>query len=69
MWIEQWPLTKEKLQVLEQLLLEHLKAQLEPTSHGIPMYLLEKKNSGKMDNLNRFESCELSNPTNGSVTA
>jgi hypothetical protein len=61
-------LTKEKSQALEHLVQEQLEAQ--PIEEGNPTPIfIKKKEIGEIENVNRFNSGELSNSTNCSVTA
>ena len=58
-WTPQWPLTKEKLAALTQLINEQLqKAHIEPSFSpwNSPVFVIQKK-SGKMANIDRFKKC------------
>ena len=58
MWVEQWPLTAEKLQAAEDLVMEQLAAgHIEPSnSHWNTLIFVIKKKIRKMEIVTRFES-------------
>ena len=58
-WTPQWPLTKEKLAALMQLVNEHLqKAHIEPSfSPWNSLIFVIKKEIRKMTNVDRFKKC------------
>ena len=58
-WTPQWPLTKEKLAALTQLVNEQLhKAHIEPSFSPVEFpYFCNKKEIKKMTNVDRFKKC------------
>ena len=58
-WTPQWPLTKEKLAALTQLVNEQLhKAHIEPSFSPVEFpYFCNKKEIRKMTNVDRFKKC------------
>ena len=58
-WTPQWPLTKEKLAALMQLVNEQLhKAHIEPSFSPVEFpYFCNKKEIRKMTNVDRFKKC------------
>ena len=57
-WTPQWPLTKEKLATLTQLVNEQLqKAHIEPSFSPWNSHFCNKKEIRKMANVDRFKKC------------
>ena len=57
-WTPQWPLTKEKLATLTQLVNEELqKAHIEPSSSPWNSRFCNKNEIRKMANVDRFKKC------------